>query len=572
MPTNDKVKEAFELIEQGVEDVYTSENYIQYLSFISKFHQYSLNNTLLIFAQYPTASIVAGYNSWKANFKRNVNKGAKAIKILAPYKVKVKKKEEDNNNEKNDNEVEITLTKFRIVNVFDVSQTSGAPLPELIHDLTGTSTSIKAMIESIKEACHIPIYFESETTDSLLSGGAKGYYNLGNDSVVINKDLEDKQIVKTLIHEYAHSLLHKEGNKAKEQKEIEAESLAFVICNHFGIDTSEYSFVYVASYANNDPEFLKETLMNIQNNAHEIISTLEPIYERNLKQMKEQDFMSADPEVIKDSYLTPVQLETISKGLIEDIFKGISKTDIYTILQSREAGVFDGKDLVKNFINENIDEYSYSHDLACYFYENNDYFKRKTISTIYLRCYYNIFDPNQDRPFIEDSIERDNYLLLQRIIKPFTDGDLDYVKMSTFSPSMMDLNIEKLYDDRIAISHYYELNGDMMADPDMEFIVDHKNQLLYPQHFQQDNMQIFHEVNDDPFMAHELNTFTDQWLNNVQKNGYRVQEMHNDDFSIKLNKSGKITESSGDIPKSVMNYIDYHKQPPVKNKSKPRER
>ena len=129
-----KEQEAFEMIEQGVKDVYTSDNFKNYLSFLSKFHDYSFNNTILILSQYPSASLIAGLHSWNRNFKRQVNKGSKAIKILAPYNTTIKTKEEslDENGNKIQIEVESKITKFRVVNVFDVSQTSGEPLPELI--------------------------------------------------------------------------------------------------------------------------------------------------------------------------------------------------------------------------------------------------------------------------------------------------------------------------------------------------------------------------------------------------------------------------------------------------------
>ncbi|WP_270500165.1 ImmA/IrrE family metallo-endopeptidase [Holdemanella porci] len=134
------------------------------------------------------------------------------------------------------------------------------------------------MIEAIKSASKIPIEFKNKSEDSNLANGAKGYYSPTTDQIVVNKDLEDIHTAKTLIHEYAQSILHKQTDKDRSQREIEAESLAFVICDHFGLDTSEYSFGYIARYANNDPKELKEILNNIQSAAHEMIEQLEPIY------------------------------------------------------------------------------------------------------------------------------------------------------------------------------------------------------------------------------------------------------------------------------------------------------
>lgn len=179
------------MIEQGVQNVYQSDNFKEYLEFLSKFHSYSLNNTLLILFQYSSASLVAGYTKWQNDFHRNVIKGQKAIKILAPYEQKFIDK----------------------VKVFDVSQTDGKPLPELIHDLTGSSDSVKLLIETIKEVCDIPIHFVKTNEDEELLLGAKGYYDRVNDFIVVNSDLDDLQIAKTLAHEYSHSILHKQINK-----------------------------------------------------------------------------------------------------------------------------------------------------------------------------------------------------------------------------------------------------------------------------------------------------------------------------------------------------------------------
>lgn len=288
MPQDEKTKAAFKRIEQGVKDVYSSENFKQYLSCLSKFHSYSLNNTLLILSQKPEATLVAGYRSWQNNFNRHVNKGEKGLTILAP--VVFKEKREMNQLDENGNivldasgntlkeEREVNITYFRTTTVFDISQTSGEPLPTFVHDLTGSSQEVQALIQTIQTICTIPIEFKTETEDLVLLTGAKGYYSPSTDKIVVNKDLEDLQIAKTLIHEYAHSILHKQTNKTHSQREIEAESLAFVLCDHFGINTSEYSFGYIASYADKEFDELKSILLNIQSTAHEMIEKIEPIF------------------------------------------------------------------------------------------------------------------------------------------------------------------------------------------------------------------------------------------------------------------------------------------------------
>jgi len=272
--SDEKTKQAFEMIEQGVKDVYSSDSFKQYLSCLSKFHNYSLNNTLLILAQKPNASLVAGYRSWQINFNRHVDKGEKGLMILAPVTYKedrlMNKVDENGNVELDESgspiqeQRQVNITRFKTTTVFDISQTSGEPIPSLIHDLTGSNNEVKAIIQSVKFICKIPIEFKTETENLNLMTGAKGYYSPKEDKIVINKDLEDLQIAKTLIHEYVHSLLHKQTDKNQSQREIEAESLAFVLCDHFGLDTSEYSFGYIASYANKDFDELNSILNNIQ--------------------------------------------------------------------------------------------------------------------------------------------------------------------------------------------------------------------------------------------------------------------------------------------------------------------
>lgn len=522
------------MIEQGVKNIYTSDKYKKYLQFISKFHNYSFNNTILIVSQFPTASLIAGYTSWNKNFKRHVNKGEKAIKILAPYDTFIKetidKKDEngnyvfDANGNKIQEEIQIKILKFRIVNVFDVSQTSGEPLPELVSDLKGTSDVINILRDSIIEICEIPIEFTSPQQDKTLQEGAKGYYSITDNKIVINNELEDLQIVKTLAHEYVHSLLHKDISirKTQSQREIEAESLAFILCNHFGIDTSDYSFAYIASYSEMDQSFLKQTLLEIKKEANNIIEKIEPIFERR------------KDELIKNIvYYSPVEMEKISVDLINDLFKSVSSTPLYDYLKDGDKENYGREYLstdIKELMNDLKDKYPVQNEM----YHKNVFYRNALEESVYLRCYYNILNSNQDRPFIESSIERANYLNLESIAKPILNDNANYMKLS--SPHCMDFNIERISENRIAISHYYEQNGDMMADPDVELIVDNDNKILIPMTYQQDNLQIFYDINEHPDMSSSLNGFVKEWLSNIQVNNYRIKEIKTDKFTLKTGK------------------------------------
>ena len=523
MTKEEKTKQAFEMIEQGVKDVYSSDNFRKYLSCCSKFHSYSLNNTLLILAQKPDATLVAGYNAWQRNFNRHVDKGERGLIILAPVTSKITqlmdKADEDGNPLLDENgdpikeERVINQLRFTTTTVFDISQTSGEPLPSLIHNLTGSSDEILAFIDSVKNICTIPIDYHSPSKDAVLAGGAKGYYSIAEDRIVLNMELEDMQIAKTLIHEYSHSILHKKTDKDSDQREIEAESLAFVLCDHFGIDTSDYSFGYIASYAAQDEAKLKTILSNIQSTAHEMIDKLEPLFVENLKK-----------RTMVHEYITPVEMDKMANDIVINVVNELKANDnpglddslIYQNIESSIYSYFDAnKEAMK--IQEHL-------------YNNHTDFKRDLKQAIYKALNNPSYNPETGHPFIDDSIERRNYEQFEAIAAPLLSGDACYIKYGT--PHFMDLNVEIIDDNRYAMSHNYELNGDLMADPDVEFTVDKDNRLLYPESYQQDNLQFYQRVDKDPVAAHQLNEFMDEWLNNIQENQYKVKAVYTEEQVI----------------------------------------
>lgn len=523
MTKEEKTKQAFEMIEQGVKDVYSSDNFRKYLSCCSKFHSYSLNNTLLILAQKPDATLVAGYNAWQHSFNRHVDKGERGLIILAPVTSKITqlmdKADEDGNPILDENgdpikeERVINQLRFTTTTVFDISQTSGEPLPSLIHNLTGSSDEILAFIDSVKNICTIPIDYHSPSKDAVLAGGAKGYYSIAEDRIVLNMELEDMQIAKTLIHEYSHSILHKKTDKDSDQREIEAESLAFVLCDHFGIDTSDYSFGYIASYAAQDEAKLKTILSNIQSTAHEMIDKLEPLFVENLKK-----------RTMVHEYITPVEMDKMANDIVINVVNELKANDnpglddslIYQNIESSIYSYFDAnKEAMK--IQEHL-------------YNNHTDFKRDLKQAIYKALNNPSYNPETGHPFIDDSIERRNYEQFEAIAAPLLSGDACYIKYGT--PHFMDLNVEIIDDNRYAMSHNYELNGDLMADPDVEFTVDKDNRLLYPESYQQDNLQFYQRVDKDPVAAHQLNEFMDEWLNNIQENQYKVKAVYTEEQVI----------------------------------------
>lgn len=286
-----KVKEITDQLEQGIQDLFESEKYMSWLRTMSRFHDYSLNNTLLIAFQRPDATLVAGYTAWQKQFGRQVQKGEKAIKILAPapYKEKVEVEKLDpvtktpifSEDGKPIMEVqEVTRPAFKVVNVFDVSQTEGREIPSLgVDELSGEVREYELFFEALKRSCPVPMNFEA------IEGSAKGYYHQMEQRIAIREGMSQVQTIKTVIHEMAHQRLHAVDpldekseiiNQTRNSKEVEAESVAYTVCQHYGIETSDYSFAYVVgwSHGKETPE-LKASLNTIRKTANEMITEID---------------------------------------------------------------------------------------------------------------------------------------------------------------------------------------------------------------------------------------------------------------------------------------------------------
>ena len=302
----DKLKEITDRLEQGIKELFDSDRYKEYLRVMSKFHNYSFNNTLLIAMQKPDASLVAGFQSWKNNFKRNVVKGEKGIKILAPSPFKIRQEMEkiDPATQKPvigadgkpvKEEKEITIPAFKVVSVFDVSQTEGKELPDIAVDmLTGDVERFKDVFAALEKTSPVPIGFEK------IEGNSHGYYHLEEKRIAIDEGMSELQTIKTAIHEIAHAKLHDiDPNAPKEEqadrpdrrtREVQAESVAYAVCQHYGLDTSDYSFGYVAGWSSGrELDELKSSLETIRSTAAEIINSIdEHLQEIQKERDKEQ--------------------------------------------------------------------------------------------------------------------------------------------------------------------------------------------------------------------------------------------------------------------------------------------
>ena len=330
--TAGKVKEITAQLEAGVKDLFNSERYQDYLKAMSKFHDYSLNNTLLIVMQKPDASLVAGFNKWRDEFERHVKRGEKGIKILAPAPYKIKKEQEKldpdgkpiigEDGKPVTEQKEITIPAFKVVSVFDVSQTDGKEIPDIAVDsLTGSVEQYEDFFKALEQTSPVPVGFER------IESGAHGYYHNAEKRIALNEGESELQTVKTLIHEIAHAKLHdidlnappeqQQERPSRRTREVEAESIAYTVCQHFGLDTSDYSFGYVAGWSSDkDIKELKASLETIRATASELITEIDGHF-RELQQQREAAqeerpvFESLDPaqqQAIRDEVQATLQM------------------------------------------------------------------------------------------------------------------------------------------------------------------------------------------------------------------------------------------------------------------------
>ena len=285
----DRMKEITDRLETGIQELFESERYKAYLTSMAKFHSYSFNNTLLIAMQ--GGQLVAGYNKWRDEFHRHVKKDEKGIKILAPapYKVKKEVPKLDEQGQpvmdKDGNPVtekkEIQVPAFKIVSVFDVSQTEGEPLPSIgVDELAGNVEQYEDFFKALEQTSPVPMAFED------IPGGSHGYYHLTEKRIAIQENMSELQTLKTAIHEIAHAKLHaidpetpvteQADRPDSRTREVQAESVAYAVCQHYGLDTSDYSFGYVAGWSSGkDLKELRASLETIRATAHELITTID---------------------------------------------------------------------------------------------------------------------------------------------------------------------------------------------------------------------------------------------------------------------------------------------------------
>ena len=289
--TKARLKDITDSIERGIQDLFQSDKYAEYLKTMSRFHRYSVNNQMLIYMQRPNATLVAGFNKWRDQFERHVRKGEKGIKIIAPtpFKKTIEQQKLDPDTKlpmlDEDGKVimeekEIKIPMYKPVTVFDVSQTDGKPLPQLAADLSGNVKDYEGFLEALRRASPVPIDFKP------IRDNTDGFFSLDSQSITIREGMSEIQTVSAVLHEIAHSKLHNnEQLKDRNTEEVEAESISFAVCAYYGIPTGENSFGYIATWSKGkELKELRESLETINKTSSELITEIDRHYGEIIKE------------------------------------------------------------------------------------------------------------------------------------------------------------------------------------------------------------------------------------------------------------------------------------------------
>lgn len=359
----DRMREIVDSIENGIKELFESDKYRQYLSTMSRFHRYSVNNTMLIYMQRPDATHVAGFNKWRDQFGRNVLKGEKGIRIIAPTPYKKKVEEIKTDPETNApvldadgkaiiEEKEIRIPMFKVVSVFDVSQTSGKPLPQLAADLSGNVQQYEVFMEALRRASPVPMEIKPVARDT------DGFFSIKAQSITIRAGMSEVQTVCAAVHEIAHAKLHDyehmteladdgetilvPGEKSRNTEEVEAESISYAVCQYYGIETGENSFGYIATWSKGkELKELRASLETINKTASKLITDIDRHFAEICKER------GIDREDLAAAEQPSVEAQEVEKLYMVDNDKYIhvqrSDTGIdYTIYDAGSAKVLDG--------------------------------------------------------------------------------------------------------------------------------------------------------------------------------------------------------------------------------------
>ena len=361
--SKDRMREIVDSIENGIKELFESDKYRQYLSTMSRFHRYSVNNTMLIYMQRPDATHVAGFNKWRDQFGRNVLKGEKGIRIIAPTPYKKKVEEIKTDPETNApvldadgkaiiEEKEIRIPMFKVVSVFDVSQTSGKPLPQLAADLSGNVQQYEVFMEALRRASPVPMEIKPVARDT------DGFFSIKAQSITIRAGMSEVQTVCAAVHEIAHAKLHDyehmteladdgetilvPGEKSRNTEEVEAESISYAVCQYYGIETGENSFGYIATWSKGkELKELRASLETINKTASELITDIDRHFAEICKErgIDREDLAAAEQPSVEAPEAEKLYMVDNDKYIhVQRSDTGID----YTIYDAGSAKVLDG--------------------------------------------------------------------------------------------------------------------------------------------------------------------------------------------------------------------------------------
>lgn len=352
--SKDRMREIVDSIENGIKELFESDKYRQYLSTMSRFHRYSVNNTMLIYMQKPDATLVAGFNKWRDQFGRNVMKGEKSIKIIAPtpYKKKIEEVKLDPDTKAPmldadgkvvTEEKEVKIPMYKVVSVFDVSQTDGKPLPQLASDLSGNVQQYEIFMEALRRSSPVPMEIRP------IAGDTDGYFNSADQSITIREGMSEVQTVCAAVHEIAHAKLHNyekereavvaedetaEPVKPKDRhtEEVEAESISYAVCQYFGIETAENSFGYIATWSQGkELKELRASLETINKTASGLITDIDRHFAEICKER------GIDPQSKEQTQIPGQVAESLSPFLTQEEITAFSNDFAALMVKVNEA-------------------------------------------------------------------------------------------------------------------------------------------------------------------------------------------------------------------------------------------
>ena len=498
-----RTKDLTDKLEAGMNELFSSDKYTEYLKTMSKFHNYSSRNIMLIKQQMPNATKIAGFKAWKENFNRQVKKGEASLRIFAPIgkkepEIKLMEKIDPETGKpmlsKDGNVIMEEMTaltsniRFKLVPVFDVSQTYGEPLPQLAEDLTGNVAHYEAFLDTLKSVSPLPIVFEE------MPENKDGYCRFG-EKIGIREGMSEIQTVSAIVHEITHAKLHDKNNhlpndkpmpdvkpKSKEVKEIEAESISYVVCQKYGIETGDNSFGYLASWGSHDMKEIKASLDTIRKEANTIINEIEYKFASICKErgidlsQSEQTEEQAPPQAAPSAKEPTVQAQAQSTTK-EPIFTTETRTE-------NIAGV----------------DFSFSE-----------------------------VKPSTH----ENTLEHQNFQKLAELFPEVISKEFYYMRLEA-GEAMMPLSLEWIGEDRLSIMHTHIQNGDLMYDPMIVMEVDREAKTATAVEFEQSNPPLYQRIEDGVGMSidgngnektinglqGQINDFASMWFDNIGKQGY----------------------------------------------------